>query len=186
MWVRAVVVMWIYLHVWAGWCHIDVHCSCYKFTVSKLNRANGFSHIALSCGNKTEQCLFVWSKVIVYCSREQVWNVWILLCKLVLNCNLVLFSWKWINSKSWMSGQWGSQLLAVKVCCFSWMRQQLLWDFFGTPTASQVIWYTFTCKIKNILLVLKLMNACCNYCNLRNTVLFHLGFDEHSMTPPAL
>lgn len=146
---------------------IGVHCSCYKFTFCS------------NSGYKTEQCLFVRSQVIAHCSREQVWNVWILLSKLILNSKFVLFSWKWINSKSWMCGQWGSQLLAVKVCCINWMRQQLLWDFFG-----QVIWYTFTCKIKNRLLVLTY--AYCDYCNLCNTVLFHLEFGDHSMTPPAL
>lgn len=145
-----------------------------------------FSHIALSCGYEVEQCLFVWSKVIVHCSREQVWNVWIFLCKLILNCKFLLFSCKWTNSKSRMCCQWGSQLLAIKVRCFNRMRQQLLWDFFGTPTASQVIWYTFTCEIKNIPLVLKRMNACCNYFSLHNTGLCHLEFCERSMTPPPV
>ena len=77
-------------------------------------------------------------------------------------------------------------MLAVHVCCFNWMRQQLLWDFFGTATASQVVWYTFTCKIKKTGQFLKLQSACCNYSNLRNTGLFHLECGENSMSPPVL
>ena len=142
-----------------------------------------YSHIASSCVYEMEKCVFEWNKVVVHWPRKQLWNVRISLCKLILSQNFVMFGWKWINSKSPLWCQWGSQLLPVEVCCFHWMGQQLLWDFFGTPTASQVVRYTFTCKT-NILLALRCLCAC--YFNAWNTDLFHLESDEHSKTRPLL
>lgn len=141
------------------------------------NWANGISHVALSCSNEIEQGLFVWSKVTVHCSRDQVWYVWIFLCKLMLNCKFVLFGWKRSTPKVERMDS------SDQVYCFKRMRQELLWDFSGT-TAAQVIWHAFTWKIKNIWLIMKLMNACCNHFSIYYIGLFHLVFGEHSTTPP--
>lgn len=114
--------------------HIDFHICCFLHTGEP------------GACFEAEQCIFVWGKVIVRCSRLQDWNVWVQLWKLILNCKLC---WKCINSKSWMWAQWRSTLLGVKVCFFSWMRQQLLWDSFGTH-GSHLVHFCLLNKVNNV------------------------------------